>query len=112
VWLSGAGSDVLEVGVVVQHYGAMVLGHRGGQQVDDAGGAVVAPCGHAQLDLACPLHDRLADRQPDIQAAAAFGDEPGDDVADRGWSLRACAEVSIRESWPGPTGIVTDVPAA
>jgi hypothetical protein len=40
--LSGAGGDVLEIGVVVQHHGAMVLGHRGGQQIDDAGGAVVA----------------------------------------------------------------------
>jgi len=29
-----------------------------------------------------------------------------------GRSLRACAEVSIRYSWPGPTGMVTDVPAA
>ena len=36
--LPGAGGDVLEVGIVMQHHSAMVLGDRGGQQVDHAAG--------------------------------------------------------------------------
>jgi hypothetical protein len=124
VGLSGAGGDVLEVGVVVQHHGAVVLGYRGGQEIDDPGGTVMAPCGHSDLDLARPLGDRLVDRQVDEQATAAFGDgadvtgvpsgvsgasrstvtqvaatrsamSPAITVLTEG-SLRACAEVSIR----------------
>jgi hypothetical protein len=80
VGLPGAGRNVLEIGIVVQHHGAMVIGHL---------------VGHADLDLTRPLCDRLADRQRDREAAAASGDEPGETVRTVGSSLRACAEVSI-----------------
>ncbi len=41
---------MVEIAVVVEHHGAMVLGDRRGQQVDDAGGAVLAPPGQLSLD--------------------------------------------------------------
>src|SRR6266536_2233876 len=74
MWLPGRRRDVFEVGVVMQHHGAVVLGHRRRQQVDDARRPVMAAGGHAELDVPRPLGDRLADRQDHVAGTATGGD--------------------------------------
>jgi len=46
VRLTRAGRDVREVRVVVKHHGAVMLGDRRGQQIDDSSGPVLAPGRH------------------------------------------------------------------
>src|ERR1022692_833325 len=72
--LAGRRCDMLEVRVVVENHCAMVLGHRSGQQVDHAGGPVVTPGRHPDLDIPCPACDHLADRQDNVEFLAALGD--------------------------------------
>lgn len=76
VRLTGRSGDVLEIGVVVQHHRAVVLGRGCGQQADHPGRAVMPPRGHPDLHLACPVRDDLADRQDDVEFFAALGDRP------------------------------------
>jgi hypothetical protein len=51
-WLAHGGADVIEVAVVVQHDGAIELGARSGEQIDDASGAMLAFRSHDCLDSA------------------------------------------------------------
>jgi hypothetical protein len=75
LWLAGDGGDVLEVRVVVQNHGAVVLGDGGGEQVDDPGATMMPPGRHTDLYVPCSLRDDLADRQDDVEIATAVGDD-------------------------------------
>jgi hypothetical protein len=61
--LAGNSRDVLEVGIVVEHDGTVMLCHRCGQQVDHAGSTMVTAACHPQLDVTSPVCDHLADGQ-------------------------------------------------
>jgi hypothetical protein len=64
---------------------------------------MVSPGGHTDLDVSCALGDYLADRQDDLEVAAAFGDEA--------YLIDVPPGVAGLEA-DEPTGVVTDGPAA
>src|SRR5215469_1906152 len=64
-WLARHLGDQVVVAVDIQHLGAMQFGGRGDDQVRDrAPVTIAAMLGKQPLDLQCPVHCRLADRQP------------------------------------------------
>src|SRR6266508_4811623 len=71
--LGGDRGDVVEVGVVVHEGGAVVFGGGCGEQVHDAGGAVLAADGHQRLDFA-GAHGDLVDAGELDQLGSDAGD--------------------------------------
>ena len=60
--LTGRRGDVLEVGVIVQDYRAVMFRHGSTQQVDHPGRPVMTPGRHPDLDIAGAIRDHLTDR--------------------------------------------------
>jgi hypothetical protein len=60
----------------MRDHGAMLFGDRGGQQVDDAGGAVLTSGRHLDLDLTRSYCDRLVYRSHYILGPAPLRDGP------------------------------------
>jgi len=59
VGLPGDRRNVLEVGVVVEDGRSVVLGSGGGEEIHDAGGSVLSPLRHANLNLAGTFGDAM-----------------------------------------------------
>ncbi len=72
--LSGRRRDVLEVRVVVKDDRTVMLGHGGGEKIDDARGSVMATRGHPDLNVTRTFSNSLADGQHDIQRTPALSD--------------------------------------
>ena len=72
--LPGRGRDMFEVPVVVKHDRAMMLGDGRGQQIDDAGRAMVATRRHPNLDLAGAIGDAFVDRERYVETLTASRD--------------------------------------
>src|SRR5690554_5956251 len=73
--LTGHRCDVFEVGVVVQYGRSIVFGDRGGQQIDNPGGAMLAANRHSELNLPRMIGNRLRDRQVPIQRPPVLRDD-------------------------------------
>jgi Major Facilitator Superfamily len=73
--LAGDRGNVLEVGVVVQSNGTMVLGDSRGHQVNDACRPVVPASGHPDLDIPGPFGNYLGHREDDVEASAPLSDK-------------------------------------
>jgi hypothetical protein len=74
VWLSRNGSDVFEIGVVVKDDRAVLLGNRGGDDVDYTGSPMLSTGCHPKLHLSGAPGDRVGDRQVDVQGLPPLGD--------------------------------------
>jgi hypothetical protein len=61
--LSCNGRDVIEVGVVVQHGRAVVVGYGGGEDANHSGRTMLAGAGHQGLNVASPIADLRDDRE-------------------------------------------------
>ena len=81
--MPGDRSDVVEVGVVVQHRCSVVLCRRGGEKIHDACGAMLAACCEQRLDLAGARCDLLHAGELDELAA-----DPGDTLVFTGVASR------------------------